>query len=92
MSNSQAVNEDEKKIFQALKDHPDLKACFLEMVAITEDTTNQLNLGDDAEEAVIQAIRKTGAALLKEWAKRKAAKAEQKTRELPGVRVHEKKN
>ncbi len=92
MPNSQAANEDEKKYFQALKDHPDLKACFLEMIAITEDTTNQLNLGDEAEDAVIQVMRKTGATLLKEWAQRKAVKAEQETRELPGVRVHEKKN
>lgn len=92
MSTNQEVNEDEKKIFQALKDHPDLKACFLEMVDITEDTTNQLNRGDDAEDAVIHAMRKTGATLLKKWAQRKADKAEQEMREESGVRVHEKKS
>ncbi len=86
-----ADQEDNQKIMQALRDNPDLKACILEMLDITKDPTNQLNRGDDAEEAVIQAIRKTGATLLKEWAQRKSDKAEQEMQSQPGVRMHEKK-
>ena len=91
MSNNQATSHDDQRLLQALKNHPDLKACFLEMVDITEDNTNQLNRGDDAEDAVIAAMRKTGATLLKEWAQKKADKAEQETRGQPHVRIHEKK-
>jgi hypothetical protein len=91
MSFVQADSQDDQKILRALKDNPDLRACFLEMVDITQDTANQLNRGDDAEEAVIQAIRKTGSVLLKEWAQSKADKAAQEAREEPGVRMHEKK-
>jgi hypothetical protein len=91
MSSVQLTDPDDQKIFQALEDNPDLKACFLEMIDITKDSANQLNRGDDAEEAVIQAIRKAGATLLREWAQRKADKAEEEAREEPGVRMHEKK-
>lgn len=91
MSFSKPGDQENQKILQALNDNPDLKACILEMIDITEDSTNQLNRGDDAEEAVIQAIRKTGSVLLKEWAQSKADKAAQETGELPGVRMHEKK-
>jgi len=91
MSFSQVGDQETQKILQALSDNPDLKACILEMIDITEDSANQLNRGDDAEDAVIQAIRKTGSVLLKEWAQSKADKAAKETEELPGVRMHEKK-
>jgi L-lactate utilization protein LutC len=50
-------NQDDQKIFQALKENPELRAFFLEMIDIPKDTLIQLNRGDDAEEAIIQAIR-----------------------------------
>ena len=91
MSFSATDDQETHKILQALNSNPDLKACILEMIDITEDSANQLNRGDDAEDAVIQAIRKTGSVLLKEWAQSKADKAAKETEEQPGVRVHEKK-
>ncbi len=84
-------NQDDQRILQALKDNPDLKACFLEMIDITKDVANQLNRGDDAEDAVVHAIQKTGAVLLKEWAQSKADKAGQEARAEPENRMHEKK-
>jgi hypothetical protein len=91
MSHISTSDQEDQAILQALKSNPDLKACFLEMIDITKDTTNQLNRGDDAEDAVVHAIQKTGAVLLKEWAQSKADKAEQEAREQPGIRMHEKK-
>ena len=41
------------------------------MVGITHDRINEINLGDDAEDAVVGAIRKTGKVLLKEWVEKK---------------------
>lgn len=91
MSLSQTSDQETQKIFQALNANPDLRACILEMIDITEDSANQLNRGDDAEDAVIKSIRKTGSVLLKEWAQSKADKAAKETEEQPGVRMHEKK-
>jgi hypothetical protein len=84
-------NQDDQRILQALKDNPGLKACVLEMLDITKDTTNQLDRGDDAEDAVVEVIQKTGAVLLKEWAQSKADKARQIAEAEPGNRMHEKK-
>src|SRR3989304_1100418 len=59
------IDEDERAILAALRSSPRLKACILEMVDITDgDAFEELNNGDDAEEAVVDAIQKTGTALL----------------------------
>ena len=91
MSFPQTMDNDDQKIFEALKARPDLKACFLEMINITEDTMEQLNRGDDAEEAVVETIQKAGNILLQDWAQRKAEKAEQEVRLQSENRVHIKK-
>ncbi len=85
------IDEDDLKIFEALKTRPDLKNCVLEMIDITEDTMQKLDRGDDAEEAVVETIQKAGNVLLKDWAQRKAEKAEQEARLQSDNREHVKK-
>jgi len=51
----------------------------------------QLNNGDDAEEAVVDAIQKTGTALLQDWAEKKNCKAEEELKKNPAYRTHKKK-
>lgn len=69
------TDEDEQTILTALRSSPRLKACILEMVDITDgDAFEELNNGDDAEEAVVDAIQKTGTALLQGWAERKISR------------------
>jgi hypothetical protein len=57
---------------------------------IAKDKTMSLNNGDDAEEAVIQSIEKTGQTVLQEWASQKEKQA-QKLTNLENCRQHEKK-
>ena len=83
--------KDKEKIINFIDKHPELANCFLEMVEIAEDTKEELILGDDAEEATVKAMRKTGHAILEEWAQNKAEKAKEKLDEALGYRRHEKK-
>jgi len=86
------IDEDERAILAALRSSPRFKACILEMVDITDgDAFEELNNGDDAEDAVVDAIQKTGTALLQNWAEKKNAKAEEEIRANQSYRVHKKK-
>lgn len=79
-----------EELIQFIIDHPHLEACFLEMMEIAKDKTMSLNNGDDAEEAVIESIEKTGQTVLQEWANQKEKQARQLTN-LEGCRRYEKK-
>lgn len=86
------TDEDEKTILAALRSNPRLKTCFLEMVDITDgDVFEDLNNGDDAEDAVVDAIQKTGTALLQGWTEKKNAKTEGEMRTNKLYRPHKKK-
>jgi hypothetical protein len=75
----ETIDEDERAVLAALRSSPRLKACILEMVDITDgDTFEELNNGDDAEEAVVDAIQKTGTALLQGWAEKKNPRPKKK--------------
>lgn len=85
-------DEDEKAILTALRSSPRLKACILEMVDITDgDAFEELNNGDDAEEAVVGAIQKTGTTLSQDWVEKKNAKAEEEIRANKSYRTHKKR-
>ena len=84
-------NEEEKVILHAVRENPELKECFLEMIGITHERLKDLNLGDDAEEAVVLAIRKTGKVLLQEWAEKKNKEVEETARKDKSLRPHGKK-
>ena len=50
-----------------------------------------LDIGDDAEDAVIHVIQKTGKLILQEWAQKKSDETSQKTQLNPKTYLHEKK-
>lgn len=84
---------EEKTIIEKLRSSPRLKACFLEMLDITSgENFEELETGDDAEEAVVESIQKTGQALLQEWVERKKDKAEEEAVAGESYRLHEKKS
>lgn len=85
------LSEEEKSILDAMRDNPDLKECFLEMIGITHERIKDLNVGDDAEEAVVKAIRKTGKVLLQEWAEKKNKEGEETAKQDRALRPHGKK-
>jgi hypothetical protein len=90
MKNS-SMNDDEAHILNTIRAQPELKNCFLEMIDITQDSADLLNCGDDAEEAIVESIRKTGEVLLQQWAQKKSDKAEEPLRRDPTHRPHIKK-
>ena len=86
------IDEDEKTIVAALRSSPTMKACILEMLDITDgDAFEELNNGDDAEEAVVDAIQKTGKTLLQSWAEKKNARAKEEIMADKSYRAHKKK-
>lgn len=89
--NNKLLNEKEKIILEAIRENPELEKCFLEMVDITHARLPELERGDDAEEAVVDAIQKTGKALLQEWAEKQKNRIDEKTKEDRSVRPHGKK-
>ncbi len=52
----------------------------------------ELDLGDDAEEAVVEVTQKTAHTLLQEWTEKKIKKAEEEARKNSFYRAHEKKD
>jgi hypothetical protein len=85
------MDKDAQRIAEACQQDPDLKSCFLEMLDIAESPLGILDNGDDAEEAVISSIRKTGRELLKKWARKKAEEAKKLVTDRAENRFHEKK-
>jgi hypothetical protein len=93
MTTSKNPQKDEERILNALRMNPGLKDCILEMIEITEDPTEnqKLKLGDEAEEAVVAVIQKTGKNLLEEWAQRSSDQAAEEVSNRPKHRPHGKK-
>lgn len=86
------LSKEEQAVVDAMRVNIELKECFLEMIGITHERIKELNKGDDAEEAVVSAIQKTGKVLLQEWAEKKNKEAETIARKESLLRPHEKKN
>ena len=82
---------DEQRILEALKASPALRECFLEMIDITNSPLGTLDIGDDAEDAVVNVIQKTGRLLLEEWAQKKSDESSQETQAQSGIHLHGKK-
>lgn len=94
MTISKKPLEDEERILNALRTNPKLKNCILEMIDITEDPLRdqKLKLGDDAEDAVVEVIQKTGRELLEEWAQRRSEQASEEISQKPKHRPQGKKS
>lgn len=94
MTTYQSISEDEERLVLALRRNPQLAECFLEMIEIAEDPIQdkKLKLGDDAEDAVVDVIQKTGRTLLEEWAQRRSEEAAEIVSNMPRHRPQGKKN
>ena len=85
-------DEEDKLIFEALQANPKLKACLLEMLDLVEGKTfDNIKTGDDAEEAVVEVIQKTGKTLLQDWVEKKTKKAEEAVNQDKSFRPNFKK-
>jgi hypothetical protein len=61
------------------------------MTDIVGKDLEKIDLADDAEEIVVNNIRKTGKELLTTWAVNKAALVAKRAKQEQGTRLHEKK-
>jgi len=86
-----SLSENEQKVIAAFRSNPKLEVCVLEMIDITGSPLGTLDCGDDAEEAVVSVIQKTGRLLLEEWAQKKSDEATQEIAVQPGKHLHGKK-
>lgn len=93
MTVSKNSREEDERILSALKENPELKNCILEMLDIAQDPIRdqKLKLGDDAEDAVVDVIQKTGKKLLEEWAQRRSEQAAKEVSQKPKHQPHGKK-
>ena len=89
--NDKTFSEKEKAIVEAIRENIELEKCILEMIEITHERLPELERGDDAEDAVVNAIQKTGKTLLQEWAEKQRDRIDRKTREDRSLRPHGKK-
>ena len=92
MENSSTLSPEEKRVLEALRQNPQLLDCFFELAEISENKIDDLQFGDDAEEATVKAIQKTGQATLKGWAKKKEVQAKEEWATKKDYRKHEKKS
>jgi hypothetical protein len=80
-----------QRILTALEADESLQDCFLEMIDTTEDKQKKFTNGDDAEDAVVSAIQKTGTLLLQKWLQKKSEEAEALASSDSDLRPHQKK-
>ena len=84
--------DEEHQLIERIRKNPELARCLLEMTDIVGKDLERIDLADDAEEIVVNNIRKTGKELLTTWAVNKAALVAERAKQDLGTRLHEKKS
>ena len=64
-------------LVERLEAHPELRERIESLLGVVEDEKGDLKLADDAEERVIQEMRRMGQAALQGWALRQVSSATQ---------------
>jgi hypothetical protein len=66
-----SITREEENLLKTIRNNPNLARCLFEMIDITGEDLGDIELADDAEEAVVQSIQKTGKELLTLWMQKK---------------------
>lgn len=77
---------------ERLDQHPGLRARLEAMLSVVEDEAGDCRLADDAEERLVEEMRRIGQAALQGWAQRQVERAEQKMGQDGQVHREGKKN
>jgi hypothetical protein len=75
----------EGSLEERLREYPELRARFEEMLAIVENADGDIVKADEAEERVIQELRQLGQSALQEWAERKQRRVQRECEGQNGV-------
>jgi hypothetical protein len=86
------TQDEETQLMQRIRQNPELARRMLEMTDIIGEGLGEVELADDAEEIIVENIRKTGKELLTTWAARKANLLVEQAMKEKGTRLHEKKS
>jgi hypothetical protein len=84
--------DEENLLIQRMRENPALARQVLEMIDIIGEELGNIEIADEAEEVVVENIRKTGKELLSAWAQKRADLIAEKTRAENKTRLHEKKS
>lgn len=75
----------ERTLEERLREYPELRARFAEMLAIVENAAGDIVKADEAEERVIQELRELGQSALQGWAERKQRYVQRESEKQAGV-------
>jgi len=89
---STALPDDDRRLLDRLKQHPRLRSRIERLVALVEDAGDELRLADEAEQRVIEEMRRLGQEVLEDWARGQVAKRAEELDRTPGVWREGKKN
>lgn len=81
----------ERRLEERLREYPELRARFEEMLGIVENADGDIVKADEAEERVIQELRQLGHEALQGWAERKQRRVQRECEGQTGVARKEKK-
>jgi len=87
--------EDRERSFdERLKAHPHLRDRFSQILSIIEDTEGKIDKADEAEERVIEELRRLGQEVLEDWAEGKEKQKVEAIKDASSRKVfgHGKKN
>ena len=73
------MDDRKRSLEERLNAHPHLRERFYQILSIAEDSEGKIEKADDAEQLVIDELRRLGQEVLQDWADRKE---KQKTEEL----------
>lgn len=88
---SEKLTQKEREILKILRENPELADCFLELGDIAMAGNAELITGDQAEEATVEAARKTSQSVLKRWVEKRSYELNNRYSKDPEYRPHEKK-
>ena len=88
------MGDRKRTIEERLQAHPHLRDRIFQILSIAEDAEGKIDKADEAEERVIEELRKLGQEVLQDWAiGKEKQKVEQMEKELDReIRGHGKKN
>ena len=79
------VRAGELTLEERLREYPELRVRFEEMLAIVENASGDIVKADEAEERVIEELRELGRTALQGWAERKQRRVQQESEQQDGV-------
>lgn len=79
------VRAAELTLEERLREYPELRVRFEEMLAIVENAAGDIVKADEAEQRVIEELRALGQSALQGWAERKQRRVQKQSEQQVGV-------